>query len=204
MSVFSKEQMTRPLFEVPAAEQERIDPSDGSPGFLIGGTANSTFQQMGQQYFDAANLLVETIRMGEWEDYRLANPVLYLYRHSIELFLKAVLGKAGKTHNLSSLAEDFRAFIKVEFGADLPDWISNRLNDLAALDPGSTAFRYSQNYDKANKADMPVDGEYHLDLFHLQGAMMALNSALVGVVAAKACGEGKSAPAHDLGGGLAG
>ncbi|MBT3358824.1 MAG: hypothetical protein HN403_04265 [Rhodospirillales bacterium] len=204
MSGFSEEQMTRPLFEEPTVEQERIDPSDGPPGFLIGGMANSTFQHMGQQYFDAANLLVETIRMGEWEDYRLANPVLYLYRHSIELFLKSVLGGAGKTHNLSSLADDFQAFIKAEFGADLPDWISNRLNELAALDPGSTAFRYSQNYDKASKIDLPVDGEYYVDLFHLQSAMMALNSALVGVVAAKACGEGKSAPAHDSGGGAAG
>jgi len=124
---------------------------------------------------DAANLLVETIRIGEWEDQRLANPVLYLYRHSIELFLKAFLGSAGKTHDLSSLADEFRVFIKAEFDADLPDWISNRLKELADLDPGSTAFRYNQNYDKASKSDLPVDGEYHVDLIHLQSAMSELS-----------------------------
>jgi hypothetical protein len=30
------------------------------------------------------------------------------------------------------------------------------LKELAAIDPNSTAFRYSQNYDKAAKKDVPV------------------------------------------------
>ncbi|MFZ4071980.1 MAG: hypothetical protein ACOYJ6_17995 [Caulobacterales bacterium] len=193
MSVFTDEQMNRPMFEEPSPALERSDPSEGAPGFLIGGMANLTFQHIGQQYFDAAYLLTETIRNGEWEDHRLANPVLYLYRHSIELFLKATLGGTAKTHDLARLSEEFRTFIKAEFEADLPDWISNRLKELSAIDPGSTAFRYSQNFDRASKADVPVEGELHVDLAHLQSAMLALNTALVGVIAAVACGEGKSA-----------
>jgi hypothetical protein len=193
MSVFTDAQMNRPLFEEPAPALERADPSEGAPGFMIGGMANLTFQHIGQQYFDAAYLLCETIRKGEWDDHRLANPVPYLYRHSIELSLKAALGVAAKTHDLDGLFDQFQAFNKHEFDAELPDWISKRLKELGAIDPGSTAFRYSQNYDKALKADVPVDGEFHVNLAHLQSAMAALNTALVGVIAAIALGEGKSA-----------
>lgn len=37
---------------------------------------------------EAAYVLTESIKKGDWEDYRLANPGLFLYWHSIELFLK--------------------------------------------------------------------------------------------------------------------
>ena len=198
MAVFTEDQMTRPLFEKPVTELEGIDLSAIPPGFMIGGMANLSLQQIGQQYFDAAFMLTEAIRNGDWECHGLANPVLYLYRHSIELFLKAALGDTAKTHDLIKLADQFRAFIKDEFDNDLPDWISARLNELATIDPGSTAFRYSQNYDKASKTDVPVDGEFHIDLAHLQSAMMALNSMLVGVIASVARGEGKSGLKHAL------
>ncbi len=135
MKPFTDEQMNRPLFEEPTPEIERVDPSDGPTGFMIGGMANLTFQHIGQQYFDAACLLAERIRYGDRDDYQLANPVLFLYRHSIELFLKAALGQAAKTHDLADLAAQFRAIIKSEFDADLPAWIDNRLNELYSLKP---------------------------------------------------------------------
>ena len=193
MSVFSGEQMYRPLFEEPTAGIARPDGWSPPYGFLIGGGANLSLQHLGQQYFDAAYVLGEAIRAQQWEDYRLANPVLYLYRHSIELFLKAIMQGAARTHSLDSLAEEYQQFIKDEFDADVPEWIVGRMKELGTIDPNSTAFRYNVVYDKATKADVPVDGEYHVDLAHLQSAMLALNTVLVGVIAAVACGEGKSA-----------
>jgi hypothetical protein len=83
--------------------------------------------------------------------------------------------------------------VKREFDADVPSWIVSRMRELGAIDPNSTAFRYSQNFDKTSENRRPVDGEYHVDLLHLQSAMRALNSAIVGVIAAVACGEGKGA-----------
>jgi hypothetical protein len=40
---------------------------------------------------EAAYVLTESIKKGDWEDYRLANPGLFLYWHSIELFLKGAM-----------------------------------------------------------------------------------------------------------------
>jgi hypothetical protein len=111
----------------------------------------------------------------------------------IELFLKAAMGIATPTHSLDRMADEFAAFVKREFDADVPGWIIRRMKELGTIDPNSTAFRYSQNYDKVSKSNQPINGEYHVDLLHLQSAMRALNCALVGVIAAIACGEGKRA-----------
>jgi hypothetical protein len=184
MTVFSHDQMNRSLFEEPTPAIEREHPLDGPHGFLLGGGANLTLPEIGQQYFDAADALVELITSQEVEDYKIGNPVIYLYRHSIELFLKAILpGTWG--HNLEALAGKFEAFVRAEFAATVPDWIISRLKEISRLDPDSATFRYNQN------SDLLHGGEFHVDLLHLQSAMHALNTALVGVIAAVACGEAK-------------
>lgn len=194
MTVFSNEQMTRPLFEEVTPQHERCDEWSSASSFIVGGMANLKFQHLGQQYFNAAHLLAEHIRSREYfSDYELSNPVLYLYRHSIELFLKAILRDAAKTHDLYTLSVEYQEFIRSHFGSEVPDWIINRMNELAAVDPNSTAFRYNTNYNKGSKSDVPILGEFNVDLEHLQNAMLALNSALVGVIAEVACREGKTA-----------
>ena len=191
-AIFTEEQMSRPLFENPTCAQNRSDSPEGQAGFMVGGRANLTFERIGQQFFDSAYLLSETIRIGEWEDRRLAYPILYLYRHSIEILLKSALGTVAKTHDLDTLCGESRTLIKAEFDADLPNWIISRLRELSDIDPSSTAFRYSQNLDRTTNRNMPVNGEFYVDLSHLQSAMTVLNTALVGAIAAIACGEGNS------------
>jgi hypothetical protein len=144
--------------------------------------ANTSLQQLGEQYFDAAILLTEIIQNHKWEDYRPSNPTLFLYRHSIELLLKAAMGGTAKTHSLDELADAFVAFVKREFDTDVPCWITFRIKELAKIDPGSTAFRHSENWNKTAKKDKPVDGEFHVDLLHLQRVMNALKTALYGLL----------------------
>src|ERR1019366_6638655 len=99
--------MSRPIFEEPTPEIERTDPWSGPQGFMIGGMALPTKAELGQQYFDAASILIEAIRRGDCEDYRLANPALFLYRHWIELTIKSLIGPGVKGHDLGELAEMF-------------------------------------------------------------------------------------------------
>ncbi len=193
MTSFSEDQMHRPLFEEPSAAIERPDQWSEPLGFLVGGGANQRYQHLGQQYYNAAEQLVESIKHQDIADHDVANPVLYLYRHSIELFLKAIMLGAAKTHSLDTLADEYRDFIKDEFGSDCPEWIITRMKELGAIDPNSTAFRYNMTYNKQAKTDEPVPGEFHVNLHHLKSAMTALNVALVGTIAMVACGEGKSA-----------
>ena len=93
MTAFTEDAMTRPLFEEPGPHIERSDAWSGPQGFLFGGMARcATKLDIAQDYMEAAYVLTEAIKKGDWEDYRLANPVFFLYRHSIELFLKGVMG----------------------------------------------------------------------------------------------------------------
>ena len=58
-----------------------------------------------------------------------------------------------------------------------------RLKEIAAIDPGSTAFRYGENYDPALKASArPVPSAMYVSLSHLQRAMLTLNAALRGTI----------------------
>ena len=55
--LFTPEQMHRPLFEEPTTAIQRQNSWEGPHGFLFGGMANLTLQELGQQYFNAANEL---------------------------------------------------------------------------------------------------------------------------------------------------
>jgi len=56
-----------------------------------------------QQYFDAANLLISDIESLRIEDYNLANPIFFLYRHWLELMVRKIVGPVHG-HNLAVLA----------------------------------------------------------------------------------------------------
>jgi hypothetical protein len=174
MTPFTEDAMERPLFEEPGPHIERADPWSGPQGFLLGGMAASADKlNIAQDYMEAAYVLTESIKKGDWEDYRLANPVLFLYRHSIELFLKGVMGETRKIHSLAQLADGFAEFIRQRFGKEVPTWIVGRLKEIAAVDPNSTAFRYG---------GAVGPDEVYISLPHLQDVMVALNWALASVV----------------------
>jgi len=149
---------------------------------MIGGMALPTTQELGQQYFDAANCLVEAIKHDELEDYRLVNPVLYLYRHWMELALKGLIGSGAHEHDLGQLAANFEAITRKRFGQVVPRWITLRFKEMAAIDPNSTAFRYAEVRDKQLKRYVPVDGEIYVSLNHIQEAMAALNAVFNSLV----------------------
>lgn len=171
--------MNRPLFEEPSEGSERSDPWTGPKGFMIGGMALPTKNELSQQYFNAAHLLVEAIKRDELEDYKLVNPILFLYRHSLELLLKSFVCSTG--HDLKALAVEFETAVKRRFSRSVPSWVMVRLREMAKIDPTSTAFRYSEKYDKTLKRHVAVDGEVYVSLEHLQVVMKALQTALLSV-----------------------
>lgn len=182
--IFTREAMSRPLFEEPGDHIVREDPLSGPQGFMVGDEFIPTRTEMAQQYFDAAHLLLESIKRGDWEDYKLVSPALYLYRHSLELLIKGLLDTSPRTHDLAELAELLDAASLARWGRPMPGWITARLKEIAAIDPGSTAFRYGENYDRVNKRDVPpVPSAMYVSLPHLQRAMLTLNAALQGAIA---------------------
>jgi hypothetical protein len=163
---------TRPLFEEPSLDSERADPWSGPKGFMFGGMflPAGTNGEMAQQYFDAANLLVADIEHNRLEDYKLANPILFLFRHWLELMMKEIIGRC-REHDLGRLAKKLNAHL-LKRGVEVPAWVTARLNEMAAIDPLSVAFRYAEDR---------IDGEIYVSLPHLKEAMATLNIALSSV-----------------------
>ena len=182
--IFTDDAMNRPLFEEPSEAIEREDPFTGPQGFMIGDEFIPRRPELAQQYFDAEHLIVESIKRGEWEDYKLVNHALFIYRHSLELLLKEIVGRNRRGHDLAELADALAKTVKARTGALMPSWIMNRLQEIASIDPGSTAFRYGENYDPIAKRPIPpVASAVYVSLPHLQRAMLTLNAALVGAIA---------------------
>jgi hypothetical protein len=174
--------MTRPLFEELTVDHEREDEWSGPHGFAIGGMMQANMASLAEEYFAAANELVDAIKEKRIAGYQVGNAALFLYRHSCELILKAALPASKRTHNLTGLTDSFVKMVKDKFRQDVPTWIVGRMKELAAIDPNSTAFRYGNYGTPIDGGDGPIEFEAYVSLSHLQAAMLALNSALVSAV----------------------
>lgn len=170
--------LEQPLFEELSDKHEREDAYGGPYGVMIGGMALPTKYDLAVQYLDAADYLVACIRKQEVEDFTLANPILFLYRHSIEMLIKSLLPDERNTHNLAGLIALYQEHVRRKYSCKVPGWILDRIKDIDEVDPGSTAFRYAENRDKKSKDCVPVDGEIHVYLANIQTVAKALHSAL--------------------------
>lgn len=168
-------------------KHERPDEWSGPLGFVIGGFARPSMQAerdgaLAEQYFAAAEALIDSILDRRVADYQVANAALFLYRHSFELLLKAGLPPKARAekdiHDLGKLARSY-AHHKQQGDEPVPPWIIKRCDELAAIDPGSEAFRYGEYGTPKAKDGKPITDEIHVDLLHLKAAMAALNATLV-------------------------
>lgn len=174
--LWDQELLVRPLIVEPTAEIEREDGWSEAKGFLIGGMA--LHDDLSGQFYAAAQDLVASVKRGEVGDFQVANPVLYLYRHALELQLKVATGAKAKRHDLHALVADLDLTTQARHGQGLPAWMRDRLREIADIDPASTAFRYGETYDRRAGRTVCVPGELYIDLRQLEAVMAALRWAI--------------------------
>lgn len=120
------------------------------------GGVSENFSKFGDNFFEAAHVITKYIlerqRIGELDCYFFA--LAYLYRHSLELKLKAIAFKyiedSGETfiketfHNLIKILEYIEPFLEEEIEADNNAylWMKAFLVDMNPIDKDSDAFRY--------------------------------------------------------------
>ena len=174
--------MTRPLFDRTFEDISREDEWSGPHGFLFDPMTYPTKPELSRQFLDAADQLVNAILAKEVADYTVANPALFLYRHAIELVLKCAIGDDRRGHKLDVLGDELARRCRDQHGQDVPGWITDRLKEIAKVDPNSTAFRYAENRDPKLKMDVPIETDFHVDLRHLRRSMTVLYETLNGVI----------------------
>lgn len=123
-------------------------------GALIGGMECRDRQQVARAYKLAADELV-TLALTKHDPHELDFPILFLYRHTVELYLKAALENPPEHHDLGELIR----LLEAECGNQLAEWIKDRLWDFHEIDRRSAIFRY---------ADPGPPGELWIDFHQLQ------------------------------------
>ena len=96
---------------------------------------------LARSYKLAGDRLIDTALENE-EAADLQFPIMFNYRHSVELYLKVITGKYKRSHNLISLYTELKKLLKSEFSSKLPKYLEHIILGFNEYDPGGTAFRY--------------------------------------------------------------
>lgn len=139
-------------------------------GVLMGGMAHGAYNQLAiaDSYVSAGSILVEK-SVGSGNGYEVAYPIMFCYRHSIELYLKVILRPEKRTHALMGLLRDLEKHVAGSSKETLPQWFTSFITELASFDPASMLFRY-EDADEASSR-LQARGEFWVDLVALQRNM---------------------------------
>lgn len=110
---------------------------------LFGGMVDGAHDDysLANNFKQAGDILIQR-GLGNLEAYELLYPVLYNYRHAIELYLKAIVTPQKRNHDLATLMEQFKKFMKETHGEEVPRWFENLIGEFIEYDPNATTFRY--------------------------------------------------------------
>ena len=139
----------------------------------------------------AADRLVQAVASGDAMLDEMIIPIVFLYRHYIELSLKQIIEvgqelngtrkteptKLDKCHNLKTLWREALALLTVHYGTDLPPEAANAtscIEDIDAYDPGSVSFRYPRDWD----GKPYLSGTRHINIRNLYETMDRLAAFL--------------------------
>lgn len=137
----------------------------------------------------AADLLVDQAEAEAWRRRKLVYPIVFCYRHFLELTLKAMLEQYGSMgnvtanwshHRLEDLWRDFRTLLR-NLGSDHPeehgtDAVEQCLAEFAKIDPFSETFRYP-----SSRKGQPFDIDCEMiDLLQLRDTVQAIENYFMG------------------------
>jgi hypothetical protein len=136
-------------------------------GALLGGMIGFGEQDLADSYFTAANALVGRVRKRRQEGRDLINPVLFLYRQGVELYLKAIVQPVRRNHDLAALLDAFRQHVHSRYTENPPEWMTAAISELATYDPYADVFRYAESRSRR----LANEGEFWVDLTKLRRHM---------------------------------
>jgi len=109
-------------------------------GILLNGGGVDGYLALARNYRESADVLLDSaLKSGEPRDW--GYPVLFAYRHTLELYLK-IIGEADeRTHSLKECVR----LIEKRHGERLPSPTREWIIELDKIDPAGTAFRYADD-----------------------------------------------------------
>lgn len=151
-------------------------------GALIGGMVGYSEEQIADSYFEAAERLIKAVLTNEVTAQEMLNPVMFLYRHGIELFLKCIVRPDIRDHNLGRLLELFCRHVRERYKETVPSSVTKPISEFIEHDPKSTVFRFESR-------DFATGGEIWIDLRAVRSSMLKLRYIFQRVLYADRYGE---------------
>lgn len=176
-------------FRWPKAGDKLFLPGQPGQGAYLARHRGERIYRLTSGYKLAADLLVEHASTETWRKDVLIFPIVFCYRHYLELILKSLLDDYGpmggvpanwSQHKLDELWSDFRILLR-NIGSghsdeDGTDAVEQCVAEFAKLDPISQTFRYP-----ANRKGQPFDfGHETVDLLELRNTMLAIENYFMG------------------------
>jgi hypothetical protein len=158
-----------PILQEPPGE---LDES-WTHGMLLNGGGVDAYLELARSYKSSADALLDSaLKIGEPRDF--GYPVLYAYRHVLELYLK-VLGEIDeRTHSLKRCVQIVENRHSARLPSKrMPEPIRTWILQFDAIDPLGTAFRYADDDAKTLR-----DAEYWVDFNQIKFAMGIIFTAL--------------------------
>lgn len=168
--------LTTPIFTDPPDDLD----GDSCGALLVGLGTMQTIEkiEVARSFREAADLLLK--EAARWnEGWKSARPVLFCFRHALELYLKAIVPHQ-RNHDLSHLRDHLESLITPRYPAEQVQVLLDRIIEFHQIDPASTTFRYAESSDYAyQKRDLPIPPiELWVNFPHLQFVMGQIFDAL--------------------------
>jgi hypothetical protein len=130
-------------------------------GVFLNGGGVDEYLALARSYRHTAETLLETALQSNESQY-WAYPVLYAYRHTLELYLKILAQVEEHTHSLQRCVELLERRMRAKVSSPMREWIF----EFDEIDPSGTSFRYADDSSQTMR-----NAEYWVDFHHLKYAM---------------------------------
>jgi len=137
-------------------------------GILLNGGGLCEYLELARNYKRSADALLDSaLKAGEARDW--GSPVLFAYRHALELYLKIIGRNEELTHSLRGCVEQIEKQHQQKIGSPVREWIL----EFDKIDPRGTTFRYADE-----EAGTLQYTEFWVDFMQLKYAMGVVFEAL--------------------------
>lgn len=149
-----------------------IDAIENGYCVLIGGFADlQGLLTIAESYKNRADELVDIAIQSRDMAYEYTFPVLYLYRHALELFLKSISQDYKRSHRFDDFIENLKKMAEKKLPEGILAALVTRISEFKEIDERSTRFRYGNQ----------LGEEFLINLKHLKlvfSEMIAVITAL--------------------------